>query len=218
MLGTYANRSPTGEYDPPSPRNIGKTSGTPPSRETVYSRLKSAYDSRPERNKIFFPSGVHPTATSSAGCHVNRFGSPPAAGTTYISALPSYSPVNAIHFPSGENTGFVSCPPVVNWCASPPSRGTLHKYPPYRNTISVLLIVSNVASNGASSAVIAIPEYASKPASKIDNRRRIFPPGQTLPRTKSIPPRQQKNTAPAETKHSQAILLKTRFADLKTRS
>ena len=33
---------------------------------------------------------------------VSLFGSPPSAGTMYTSRFPSYSPVNAIHVPSGE--------------------------------------------------------------------------------------------------------------------
>src|SRR5260370_27778496 len=124
-----------------------------------------------------FPSGVHPTAISGAGCQVRRFGSPPSAGMTNTSTLPSYWPVNAIHFPSGENTGNPSCPPVVNCRASPPSRGTLHKYPPYAKTIWVLLTVGACASNGVSSAAPETVAKASKMPIRIAIRKRMLPPG-----------------------------------------
>ena len=62
-------------------------------------------DDRVEEYTIDFPSGVHPCTSSGAGCHVNRLGSPPAAGTTYTSVLPAYSALNAISFPSGEKCG-----------------------------------------------------------------------------------------------------------------
>src|SRR6266513_2698266 len=69
----------------------------------------------------------HPAAEVAVGSQVSRFGSPPSDGMTNTSTFPSYWPVNAIHFPSGENTGNRSCPPVVNCRASPPSRGTLQR-------------------------------------------------------------------------------------------
>ena len=65
--------------------------------------------------RVRFPRGnetalaFHPAsslaAPSCAGCHVSRFGVPPSTGITYTSTLPSYCPVKAIHWPSGENTG-----------------------------------------------------------------------------------------------------------------
>src|ERR1700744_4261399 len=114
MLGTYAMREASGEYQPSKPRHMGNTSAGPPSTGTVYRRVKSAYFSRSETNKMRLPSGVQETGTSCAGCQVIRRGVPPSAGITYTSRLPSYSPPNAIHFPSGEKIGDLSCPPVVS--------------------------------------------------------------------------------------------------------
>ena len=59
---------------------------------------------------IRLPSGVQPRTRSGAGCQVSRFGTPPEAGTTKTSTLPSYSPVKAMRVPSGENAGSVSLP------------------------------------------------------------------------------------------------------------
>src|SRR5208283_818185 len=94
-----------------------------------------------------------------SGCHVSRFGVPPAAGMTYTSVFPSYCPLKAICVPSGEKTAFPSWPPVVSCRATPPSRGTLHKYPPYVNIIVVLLTVGCCASSGLSSAALPIPVH-----------------------------------------------------------
>src|SRR5690348_10963245 len=183
-FGTYATRVPSGENQASSARHIGSTSGQPPSIPTVYSRSKSAYASRAERNSTFFPSGVHPSAMSGPGCHVSRRGSPPSAGTTNTSKFPSYSPVNAIQLPSGENIGSPSWPPVVSCRASPPSRGTLHKYPPYANTIWVLLSVGACASDGDSSAAAASPArhttMHTTTAIRIAIRLYIYPPIQNL--------------------------------------
>ena len=60
---------------------------------------------RPELNTTDLLSGVQPSTRSGLGCHVSRLGSPPSAETTYTSALPAYSPLNATHLPSGENRG-----------------------------------------------------------------------------------------------------------------
>src|SRR5262249_38096160 len=74
------------------------------------------------------PSGVHPLTRSAPGWYVSRLGTPPAAGTTYTSVLPSYSPVKAIIVPSGEKIGLVSTPiPVVRRLASPPARSAIHR-------------------------------------------------------------------------------------------
>src|SRR6516162_7680735 len=129
---------------------MGSASGVPPSTGTVYNRSKSAYASRDVLNTIFFPSGVQPTTTSEPGCQVILLGVPPSAGITYTSAFPSYSPVKAIDFPSGENEGWLSCPPVVNCRASPPDRGTLQTYPPQTNATSVFEIVGCCNSKGVS--------------------------------------------------------------------
>src|SRR4030042_27421 len=73
---------------------------------------------------------VHPRTMSGAGGQVSRRGSPPSAGMTKTSTLPSYSPVKAIREPSGEKTGLVSTPgpEVILWDA-PPSRGTFQRSP-----------------------------------------------------------------------------------------
>src|SRR5580704_12047947 len=90
--------------------------------------------------------------------------------------LPSYCPVKAIQFPSGENTGSPSCPPVVSCRASPPPRGTLHKYPPYTKPICVRLRVGECTSNGESSAAAAKPVNPNNIVIISNNRARIVPP------------------------------------------
>ncbi len=45
---------------------------------------------------IRLPSGVQPRTRSGAGCQVNLFGTPPDAGTTKTSTLPSYSPLRTL--------------------------------------------------------------------------------------------------------------------------
>ena len=85
-----------------------------------------AHDARDVENMIDLPSGDQPCTLSAPGCHVSRFGSPPSAGTTYTSVLPEYSPLNAIHFPSGEKCGLVVSPwKLVRRRATPPARSTL---------------------------------------------------------------------------------------------
>ncbi|MEY4071826.1 MAG: hypothetical protein RL721_2440 [Candidatus Eisenbacteria bacterium] len=54
------------------------------------------------------PSGVHSTIWSYAEWNVSRVGTPPPAGIVNTSGLPSYSPVNAMRVPSGENRGMTS--------------------------------------------------------------------------------------------------------------
>src|SRR5215212_6201391 len=98
-------REASGEYVASSPRHIGNTSGQPPSTPTVYKRAKSAYDSREDRNRTRLLLGIQLTATSAPGWKVKRRGSPPSAGMMKTSTLPSYCPVKAIHFPSGEKIG-----------------------------------------------------------------------------------------------------------------
>src|SRR5262245_29444019 len=79
---------------------------------------------------------------------------------TYTSVLPSYCPVNAIIEPSGEKHGLVSMPAlVVSRVASPPSRPTVHKSPPYTKAIWVLLTVGLCSSSGAGP-----PKHTGAPA------------------------------------------------------
>src|SRR6185369_12226423 len=103
----------------------------PPVTGTVQNRGAAAGASvaRPEANTIDLPSGVQPSTTSGLGCHVSRLGSPPSAETTYTSALPAYSPLNAMRLPSGENLGLLAWPwKLVSRRASPPARGTIQMF------------------------------------------------------------------------------------------
>src|SRR5262249_10293928 len=84
---------------------------------------------RLEANTTDFPSAVQPWTTSGTGCHVSRRGSPPSAETTYTSRVPAYSPLNAIHLPSGEKRGLPAWPwKLVSRRASPPARGTIQTF------------------------------------------------------------------------------------------
>src|SRR6185436_19702032 len=100
---------PSAEILPWYARGNGIGCSTPPSAETVQKRGAplGAQVARLEENRIDLPSGVQPSTRSAPGCHVSRFGSPPSAGTTYTSTLPAYSPLKAIHLPSGEKCGLV---------------------------------------------------------------------------------------------------------------
>src|SRR5436190_16404904 len=100
-------RDPSAESFPWKPRGRAIGSSTPPSAGTVQNRGAPLGDqvAREDENMICRPSGVHPCTVSAPGCQVKRFGSPPSAATTYTSRLPAYSPLKAIHFPSGEKCG-----------------------------------------------------------------------------------------------------------------
>src|SRR5689334_349831 len=95
---------PSGEIFPWYPRGSAIGSSTPPCAETVQNRGApvGAAVARAEAKTIDLPSGVQPCTESAPGCHVSRLGSPPSDETTYTSTLPAYSPLNAIHLPSGE--------------------------------------------------------------------------------------------------------------------
>src|SRR5215472_537645 len=113
MISWYARRFPSGEYDAPNPRGIGIGSGRPPSSPMVHKRKKDCGAAvRTEAKMTRWPSGVQPRARSIPGCHVRRFASPPAAGTTYTSVLPATVAVYAIIDPSGEKQGSDSTPGV----------------------------------------------------------------------------------------------------------
>src|SRR5262249_18111577 len=74
---------------------------------------------------------------------------PPCAETTKTSWLPSYSPVNAMSDPSGENIGLVSIPTsVVRRRALPPFRSTIHRSPAYEKQICVALTVGSRRGSG----------------------------------------------------------------------
>ena len=119
---------------------------------------------RVERNRML-PSGVHPWTSSMDGWKVIRLGVPPSEGITYTSLLPSYSAVNAIHFPSLEKRGSDSLPtPLVRRWASPPLREAFQRSLACTNTTELLLKVgsrnNNVPSWDSSCAVAsnAIPK------------------------------------------------------------
>src|SRR5512138_158443 len=118
---------PSAEIFPWYARGNGIGSSTPPPNGTVQNlgAPLGAQVARVEENSIDLPSGVHPSTISAPGCQVNRCGSPPSAETTYTSKLPAYSPLKAIHFPSGEKCGFAVCPwKLVSLLAAPPPRAT----------------------------------------------------------------------------------------------
>src|SRR5262245_28786147 len=142
-------------------------SSGPPAAGTVQKRgaAAGAHVARPEANTIALPSGVQPCTTSGTGCHVSRRGSPPSAETTYTSRLPAYSPLNAIHLPSGEKRGLPACPwKLVSRRASPPARGTIQMFCAYANAICVALTVGErsiiVVPDGVSVAADAAPLVA----------------------------------------------------------
>src|SRR5712691_12679260 len=123
-------------------KDIG--SSMPPSAGTVQKRGAplGVHVARVEENKIDLPLGVQPCTVSAPGCHVRRRGSPPSAATTYTSKLPAYSPLKAIHFPSGEKCGFVVWPwKLVTRRATPPARGTTQMFCAYAKAICVALTV-----------------------------------------------------------------------------
>src|SRR5260370_3797862 len=129
-IGSYAIDCPSGDIDASYPLGNGSFSSTPPSAGTVNISAKREYAALGELKTMRLPSGVQPRTRSGAGCQVSLFGTPPEAGTTKTSTLPSYSPVKAMRVPSGENAGSVSLPlPLVRRTASPPSRGTLQRSP-----------------------------------------------------------------------------------------
>ena len=115
----------------------------PPAIGTVQKRVVAvgAEAARPLANTMLFPSGVQPCTLSADACHVRRLGSPPIAGMTKTSVLPPYSPLKAIHFPSGESFGLLSLPTLVNRRAAPPARSTTQMLPAYENAICVALMV-----------------------------------------------------------------------------
>src|SRR2546427_10185867 len=127
----YAMCDPSAEIFPWKPRGNAIGSSTPPSTGTVQKRGAPLGDqvARVVENMIDRPLGVQPCTLSAPGCQVSRFGSPPSAGTTYTSRLPAYSPLNAIHFPSGEKCGFEVWPwKLVIRRAMPPARGTVQMF------------------------------------------------------------------------------------------
>src|SRR5579872_2148463 len=116
----------------------------PPCAGTVQKRGApvGAAVARADAKTIDLPSGVQPSTVSAPGCQVRRFGSPPSDETTYTSTLPAYSPLNAIHFPSGEKCGFVVRPwKLVRRRATPPPRSTTQMLLAYANAICVVLTV-----------------------------------------------------------------------------
>src|SRR6202167_5982706 len=131
----------------------GTLVGNPPAAGTVNrARVPLGNPSRDEANRIFLPSGVHPETMSGPAWNVTRRGVPPLAEIMYTFSLPSYSPVKAIHWPSGEKCGPRLMPgPAVRRMASPPSRLTFQRSLPYMNATSVRLRVGWRSSSGLAS-------------------------------------------------------------------
>src|SRR5262245_65655605 len=110
---SYAMRRLSGEYDAVKARGSGSASSRPPSTETVHRRR---YDDcgtvpRSDAKSTRLPSRVQPFTRSLCGWYVSRFGSPPAAETTYTSVLPLEVRLKATSDPSGEKCeiGRASC-------------------------------------------------------------------------------------------------------------
>src|SRR6185436_16071156 len=133
------------------------------------------FDARDERNSSDLPSGYHSATTSAPGWNVSRFGSPPAYGIVYASALPSYSAVNATVLPSGESFGNNSWPScVVSRCATPPARGSVHRSPAYTNTMwSPWMSGWRMSRHSSSAAAFRGTNAAHASASAGINRRRM---------------------------------------------
>src|SRR5271170_7192181 len=131
----------------------GTLVGKPPAAGTVKrARVPLGKLSRGDAKRIFLPSGVHPAAMSGPSWKVTRRGVPPFAEIMYTFSLPAYSPVNAIHWPSGEKCGPRLMPgPAVRRIASPPSRLTFHRSLPYMKAMSVRLKVGWRSSSGLAS-------------------------------------------------------------------
>src|SRR5271154_1413588 len=128
----------------------GTLVGKPPAAGTVKrARVPLGKLSRGDAKRIFLPSGVHPAAISGPSWKVTRRGVPPFAEIMYTFSFPSYSPVKAIHWPSGEKCGPRLMPgPAVRRTASPPSRLTFQRSVPYMNAMSVRLKVGWRSSSG----------------------------------------------------------------------
>src|SRR5215467_322106 len=76
--------------------------------------------------------------------------------------LPAYSPLNAIHLPSGEKCGFVVCPwKLVIRRAMPPERSTVQMLFAYANAICDALTV------GIRSSFVGSPSAAGRPANAV---------------------------------------------------
>jgi hypothetical protein len=67
------------------PIGNGSCFGTPPSALTVYIIGADVLENMVEENITDFPSGVHPNTGLGDGWYVNRFGTPPSAGTVKTS-------------------------------------------------------------------------------------------------------------------------------------
>src|SRR6266481_3121031 len=170
-VSRYAILLPSGEKLVRSARGTCSIFGVPPCGETRKSLVYRPGGAlkRSERKRMFLPSGVQPRTMSFDGWKVSRFGSPPSADMTYTSGLPSYSPVKAIHFPSGENFGNTSSPTwEVRRRAVPPSREEIHRSPAYaKTTLSLEMLAyrkSLVGPSGAASAAAAFAGIAARQA------------------------------------------------------
>src|SRR5579859_3571174 len=92
--------------------------------------IQISYDAIPAAafdTKMYFPSGAHDGDTKSLpGSFETCFAPVPSGWMIQTLSVPSRSERNAIHFPSGENFGWLSnaMPPEINF-ACPPSIGSV---------------------------------------------------------------------------------------------
>src|SRR3982751_1451604 len=99
----------------------------------------------------------------------------------YTSRLPAYSPLNAIHFPSGEKWGFNVCPwKLVKRRALPPERGTVQILFAYANAICDWLTVGVRRSRLCPLAIEAAAQENRQMSERIAVRRQGSAANMTL--------------------------------------
>src|SRR3982750_2542297 len=90
----------------------------------------------------------------------------------YTSRLPAYSPLNAIHFPSGEKWGFNVCPwKLVKRRALPPERGTVQMLLAYANAICDELTVGVRSNRLCPFTTEAATQQSRQMSDRITDRR-----------------------------------------------
>src|SRR5882724_2522541 len=114
---------------------VGNNSGAPPSSPMVHRRGGAPKGCCALLLKMILPESVHPTTSVFAPKYVSLRASPPSAGITYTSRLPSSRPLNASHAPSRESAGWLTEPrPEVSRRAIPPPAETVHRSSSLTNT------------------------------------------------------------------------------------
>src|SRR5882757_5815580 len=76
---------------------------------------------------MVLPSGDHFTKSAPVESFVSGCASPPSIESKYTCESPLRAERKAIDFPSGDQCGDESLPVRVNWIASPPATGAIHK-------------------------------------------------------------------------------------------